>query len=301
MLSSEESAWDAPATAFGGRAPGPTVQRLVLGGQLRRLREERGITLEQAATIIRGSHSKLSRMEHGRVAFKERDVADLLTFYGVTDGEQRAALLSLARESATPGWWHDYADILPNWVEPYVGLEAAASVIRTFQVQYMPGLLQTEAYARATLQTGFPGATDEEVVRRAELRVNRQDVLNKPNPPRLWAVIDEGALRRPIGGAEVMREQLRHLIDMAEHPAVILQILPFRVGAHAACGGPFVILRFAEPDLNDVIYVEQLTSALYLDKSADVDRYMAVMEQICLQAEPAENTAKVIAGILADL
>jgi transcriptional regulator with XRE-family HTH domain len=273
----------------------------VLGGQLRRLREERGITLEQAATVIRGSHSKLSRMEHGRVAFKERDVADLLTFYGVTDGEQRAALLALARETATPGWWHDYADILPNWVEPYVGLEAAAAVIRTFQVQYMPGLLQTEAYARATLRTGFPGAAEEEVARRAELRVNRQDVLNRPNPPRLWAVIDEGALRRPIGGAEVMREQLRHLIDMAEHPAVTLQVLPFKVGAHAACGGPFVILRFAEPDLNDVIYVEQLTSALYLDKSADVDRYMEVMEQICLQAEPAENTSKVLAGILADL
>jgi transcriptional regulator with XRE-family HTH domain len=277
------------------------VQRLVLGGQLRRLREDRGITLEQAAAVIRGSHSKLSRLEHGRVGFKERDVTDLLTFYGVTNGEERAALLALARETATPGWWHDYSDIIPNWVEPYVGLEAAASVIRTYQVQYVPGLLQTEAYATALLQTGYPNASQDELGRLAELRVSRQEILNRPTAPRVWAVIDEGALRRPIGGRDVMQEQVRHLIDMADHPALSIQVLPFKVGAHAAGGGPFIILRFAEPDLQDVIYVEQLTSALYLDKPTDVDRYVEVMEQLCLQAEPAETTAKVLTGILADL
>jgi transcriptional regulator with XRE-family HTH domain len=301
MLSSEESAWEIPGTAFTGRSPGPTVQRLVLGGQLRRLREDQGITLEQAADVIRGSHSKLSRIEHGRVGFKERDVADLLTYYGIVDGEQRAALLALARETATPGWWHDYADIIPNWVEPYVGLEAAASVLRTFQVQYVPGLLQTEAYAQALLQTGFPNAANDEVARRAELRVSRQEILNKPNAPRVWAVIDEGALRRPIGGPGVMSEQLRHLIDMTEHPAVTLQVLPFRAGAHAAGGGPFVLLRFKEPDIPDVVYLEQLTSALYLEKSADVDRYSEVIEELCLQATPAEATAKLLSQIIADL
>jgi transcriptional regulator with XRE-family HTH domain len=301
MLSSEESAWEIPGTAFTGRSPGPTVQRLVLGGQLRRLREDQGITLEQAADVIRGSHSKLSRIEHGRVGFKERDVADLLTYYGITDGEQRAALLALARETATPGWWHDYADIIPNWVEPYVGLEAAASVLRTFQVQYVPGLLQTEAYAQALLQTGFPNAANDEVARRAELRVSRQEILNKPNAPRVWAVIDEGALRRPIGGPGVMREQLRHLIDMTEHPAVTLQVLPFTAGAHAAGGGPFVLLRFKEPDIPDVVYLEQLTSALYLEKSADVDRYSEVIEELCLQATPAETTSKLLSSIMAGL
>jgi len=300
MLSTEESAWDAPATALGGRSPGPTVQRLVLGGQLRRLREDRGITLEQAAMVIRGSHSKLSRMEHGRVGFKERDVADLLTFYGVSEGEQRAALLSLARETATPGWWHDYADTLPNWVEPYVGLEAAASVIRTYQVQFVPGLLQTEAYARATFRLGN-AANEEEVARRAEVRISRQEILNGANAPRLWAVIDEAALRRPIGGDNVIREQIQHLIDMANHPAVTLQVLPFRVGGHVAAGGPFTILRFAEPDLQDVVYLEQLTSAIYLEKAAEVDSYMEVMEQLCLQAEPAENTAKALTEILTKL
>lgn len=300
MLSSEDSAWDV-APAIGARLSAPTAQRLVLGGHLRRLREERGITTEQAAEAIRGSHSKISRMEHGRVGFKERDVSDLLTLYGVVDGEQRAALLNMARDSSTVGWWHSYSDVLPNWVEPYVGLEAAASIIRTYQVQFVPGLLQTETYARALLRLGFPSADEEEVARRSELRVSRQEILNKPHAPRLWAVVDEAALRRPLGGASVMREQLRHLIDMADHPAVTLQVLPFRVGGHAAGGGPFAILRFAEPDLSDVVYVEQLTSALYLDKPADLDRYMEVMEQLCLQAEHTSQTVKLINSILAEL
>src|SRR5487761_640294 len=179
MVSSEDSAWDVPPSMFGARLGGPTVQRLVLGSHLHRLREQRGITAEQAADSIRGSHSKISRMEHGRVGFKERDVADLLTLYGVTDGEERAALLNLARDSNTPGWWHAYSDILPTWLEPYVGLEAAASIIRTYQIQFVPGLLQTEAYARALLRTGYPTVTDDEIARRSELRLSRQEVLSR--------------------------------------------------------------------------------------------------------------------------
>jgi transcriptional regulator with XRE-family HTH domain len=299
MVSSEDSAWDVPPSIFGTRASGPTVQRLVLGSQLHRLRESRGISAEQAAEAIRGSHSKISRMEHGRVGFKDRDVSDLLTLYGVTDPEERAALLNLAREANTPGWWHAYSDILPNWLEPYVGLEAAASVIRTYEVQFVPGLLQTEGYARALIRLGS-AANEEEITRRAELRVSRQEILSGPHPPQLWAVIDEGALRRPVGGAQVAREQLSHLIEMADHPAVTLQILPFRAGPHAAMGGPFTILRFAEPDLNDVVYIEQLTSALYFDKPAEVDSYLEVMEQLCLQAEGAAKTAQILGEILAE-
>jgi transcriptional regulator with XRE-family HTH domain len=300
MVSSEDSAWDVPPSIFGTRAGGPTVQRLVLGSQLHQLRESRGITAEQAAEAIRGSHSKISRMEHGRVGFKERDVADLLTLYGVTDSEERAALLNLARQANTPGWWHAYSDILPTWLEPYVGLEAAASVIRTYQIQLIPGLLQTEGYARALIQQGS-AATEEQVARRIELRVSRQAILSAPNPPQLWVVVDEGALRRPVGGKEVVRGQLEHLIEMTDHPAVTLQILPFTIGPHSAMGGPFTILRFAEPDLHDVVYIEQLTSALYLEKPTEVDSYLEVMEQLCLQAEPVGNTVKILNQILSEI
>jgi transcriptional regulator with XRE-family HTH domain len=299
MVSSEDSAWDVPPSIFGTRAGGPTVQRLVLGGQLHQLRESRGITAEQAADSIRGSHSKISRMEHGRVGFKERDVADLLTLYGVTDTEERAALLNLAREANTPGWWHAYSDILTSWLAPYVGLEAAASVIRTYQVQFVPGLLQAEGYARALIRQGS-AASEEEIARRGELRASRQEILRRPDAPQLWAVVDEGALRRPVGSREIVREQLQYLIEVTDHPAVTLQIMPFAAGAHSAMGGPFTILRFAEPDLADVVYIEQLTSALYLDKPVEVDSYLEVMEQLCLQAEPVANTPRLLHQILAD-
>jgi transcriptional regulator with XRE-family HTH domain len=273
------------------------VQRLVLGGHLRRLREQAHITTEQAAGVIRGSHSKISRMEHGRVGFKERDIADLLTMYGVTDADEREALLKLARESNTPGWWQGYADILPHWVEPYFGLEAAASFIRNYELQFVPGLLQTEGYALSLIRLGN-APTEEDVLRRAEARMSRQDILSRETPPRVWAVVDEGALRRPIGGAKVMREQLKHLIDMCDHPAVTLQVLPFQVASHPAMGGPFTILRFSEPDLRDVVYIEQLTSALYLDKPAEVDSYLEVMAQLCLQAEPAARTPQILKDAL---
>jgi len=239
-------------------------------------------------------------MEHGRVGFKERDVADLLTLYGVTDNGERAALLNLAREANTPGWWHAYSDILASWLEPFVGLEAAASVIRTYQIQFVPGLLQTESYARALIGQGS-ATTDEEIARRSELRASRQEILRRPDAPQLWVVIDEAALRRPVGSREIVREQLEYLIEMADHPAVTLQIMPFSAGAHSAMGGPFTILRFAEPDLADVVYIEQLTSALYLDKPVEVDSYLEVMEQLCLQAEPVANTTKLLRQILSEI
>lgn len=309
MLSSEDSAWEAmsadsavePAQPlFAARSAGPTVQRLVLGGHLRQLRERAGITTEQAATAIRGSHSKISRMEHGRVGFKDRDIADLLTLYGVTIGGEREALLKLAREANTPGWWQGYSDILPHWLEPYFGLEAAASFIRNYELQFVPGLLQTEHYARSLIRLGNAPAEDD-VVRRVEARLSRQQILLRESPPRLWAVMDEGALRRPIGGRTVMRDQVRHLIEMCDHPFVTLQILPFHSGAHPAMGGPFTILRFSEPDLRDVVYIEQLTSALYLDKPTEVDAYLEVMEQLCLQAEPAAKTTQLLNSILTTL
>jgi transcriptional regulator with XRE-family HTH domain len=300
MLSPEDSGLEAPQQLFSPRAAGPTVQRLVLGGHLRRLREQTGMTTERAAAAIRGSHSKISRMEHGRVGFKERDIADLLTLYGVIEGPEREALLSLAKEANTPGWWQAYSDILPNWVEPYFGLEAAATFIREFELQFVPGILQTEDYAKAMFRLGNP-LTEDEVTRRATARVSRQDILRRPDPPKIWAVLDEGALRRHIGGREVMRAQLEHLIAMCDHPNVTLQVLPFTAGAHRALGGAFTILRYTEPDLRDVVYIEQLTSALYLDKPTEVDAYLEVIEEVCLQAEPAAKTPAFLRSILKDL
>jgi Domain of unknown function (DUF5753)/Helix-turn-helix domain len=297
MFSPEDSALAAPQSLIGPSSAGPTVQRLVLGGHLRRLREDAGMTTERAALSIRGSHSKISRMEHGRVGFKERDIADLLTLYGVGPGAEREALLNLAKESNTPGWWQGYADILPHWVEPYFGLEAAAASIREYELQFVPGLLQIEDYARAVIRLGNL-LSEDEVVRRAQARVSRQQILNRENPPKVWAVLDEGALRRSIGGPAVMKAQLRQLIDMCDHPAVTLQILPFSAGAHRAMGGPFTILRYTEPDLRDVVYIEQLTSALYLDKQTEVDAYLEVIEEVCLQAEASAKTPGILQAVL---
>jgi transcriptional regulator with XRE-family HTH domain len=297
MFSPEDSAWEPPQPQFSPRSTGPTVQRLVLGGHLRRLREEAGMTTERAAASIRGSHSKISRMEHGRVGFKERDIADLLTLYGVGSGEEREVLLNLAREASTPGWWQGYADILPHWVEPYFGLEAAASFIREYELQIVPGLLQTTDYARGVIRLGNL-LSDEEVDRRTQARISRQHILRRDDPPRLWAVLDEGSLSRIIGGRDVMRTQLLHLIEMCAHPTVTLQILPFSAGAHRAMGGPFTILRYTEPDLRDVVYIEQLTSALYLDKPTEVDSYLEVMEEVCLQAEPSAKTPRILKTVL---
>jgi len=280
---------------------GPTVLRILLGAQLRRLREVNGITREQAGYMIRASESKISRMELGRVGFKERDVVDLLALYGVTGSKEREALIALAREANAPGWWHRYGDVLPGWFQSYVGLEAAASLIRTYEVQFVPGLLQTEDYARAVVMLGHANSPTEEIERRVRLRITRQQILTRPRPVHLWAVVDEAALRRPIGGRDVMRAQLEHLTSVTQLPSVTLQIVPFGAGGHAAAGGAFSILRFPDQELPDVIYTEQLTSALYLDKREDVDRYLEAMERLCIEAEPPPASPDLLTAILNDL
>jgi hypothetical protein len=277
---------------------GPTVLRILLGAQLRRLREGKGISREDAGWEIRASGSKISRMELGRVSFKERDVADLLSMYGVAAAQERDALLGLARQANNPGWWHHFGDILPNWFQSYLGLEAAASLIRTYEIQFVPGLLQTPEYARAVILLGHSGAVAAEIDRRVELRNQRQSILNRPNPPQLWAVIDEAVLRRPIGGVEVMRKQIEALIEASRLSNVRLQIIPFNAGGHAAAGGPFAILRFPEAELPDVVYVEQLTSAIYLDKRDDVDHYAIAMERVCIDAGPPSHTPDILEKLL---
>ncbi|HET8657620.1 MAG TPA: helix-turn-helix transcriptional regulator [Micromonosporaceae bacterium] len=274
---------------------------MLLGAQLRRLREHKGLSREDAGWEIRASESKISRMELGRVGFKERDVADLLTLYGVKDEQERAALLSLARQANSTGWWSRYSDVLPSWFQAYVGLEAAASIIRTYETQFVPGLLQTPEYARAVVLLRHFRATEGEVDRRVDLRRARQRVLTRPGPPRLWAVMDEAVLRRQVGGPDVMRAQIEALIEATRLPNVKLQVVRFRSGGHAAAGGPFTILRFPDQDLPDVVYIEQLTNALYLEKSDDVTEYAMTMDQLCVAADPPGKTPEILRQILRDL
>ena len=271
-----------------------TVLRMLLGAQLRRLREAAGISAEKAGYSIRGSRSKISRMETGRVGLKVRDVEDLLTLYGVADERERAKVITLARRSREPEWWAQYNDILPDWFETYLGLESAATSIRTFEMQFVPGLLQTEGYARAVTTLGHQTASPDEIERRVGLRLGRQELLSRTQPPRIWAVMDEAVLRRPIGGSQVMRAQLRRLTEAALLPHVTLQVVPFARGGHAGASGSFSILRFEERDLPDVVYIEQLTSAVYLDQRADVEHYLEVVDQLSGEALTPTETMRFI-------
>ncbi len=278
-----------------------TVLRMMLGSRLRQLREAARVTPEQAGYEIRASRSKISRMENGRVSFKDRDITDLLTLYGVTDEQVRKATLELARRANVPGWWAMYSDILPDWFEMYLGLESSAAVIRTFELQFIPGLLQTEDYARAVTVLGHKAAKSSEIDRRVALRMRRQQVLNRAEPARIWSVIDEAALRRPVGGRDVMQAQLRHLAQATLAPHVTVQVVPFGHGGHAGAGGSFSILRFDQPDLPDVVYIEQLTSALYLENRDDVDNYHEVMNQLSTDALTPVETAAFIENILSEI
>lgn len=288
-----------PVGIHRGTSTGPTVIRIGLGGELRRRREAAGVSRESAGDAIRASTAKISRLELGRVGFKERDVADLLTLYGVLDPEVRSEFLVLTRRANEPGWWHLYSDLLPAWFETYLGLEQAASVIRTYELQFVPGLLQTREYARAVTQIGHTDVA--EIERRVDLRMRRQQLLTTSDGLAYWAVVDEAALRRSLDGHELAAAQLDHLIEMNELTNVSLQIASLHHGGHAAAGGPFSIVRFAEPDLPDVVYLEQLTSALYLDKRSDVENYAAVMDRLCTQVAPPESTAGMLRKIRAEL
>ncbi|MEV0602084.1 helix-turn-helix transcriptional regulator [Streptomyces sp. NPDC050315] len=277
---------------------GSVVRRILLGSQLRRLRESRGITREAAGYSIRASESKISRMELGRVSFKARDVADLLTLYGVGDEAERDSLLGLAREANVAGWWHSYGDVLPGWFQTYVGLEGAASHIRTYEVQFVHGLLQTEGYAHAVVSRGMRGAPAAEIDRRVALRQERQKLLIAERAPQFDCVLDEAALRRPYGDRSVMRGQLQHLIDISERPNVRLQVVPFNFGGHAGESGAFTMLRFPESDLSDIVYLEQLTSALYLDKAEEVGQYERVMNSLQEESLDPSRTRDLLRGLL---
>ena len=281
-----------------GAGSGPTVRRMLVGAQLRRLRTEAGISREEASEAIRASEWKIHRLENGQVGFKDRDVGDLLRLYGVTDPDDIAEFVEFAREANTPGWWQQYGDLLPQWFRAYVDLESAATLIRTYEGQLIPGLLQTEDYMRAVIGGANLDESPEEAERRVALRMARQTVLTREQPPRLWAVIDEAALRRPVGSPGVMGGQLERLIDATKLANIVLQILPFHAGAHPGMVGAFSVLRFADVELPDVVYVEHLTNAQYLDRRDDVNRYLHVMDRVSMRAAPPDNTVDILHKIL---
>ena len=268
---------------------GQAISRRRLGARLRELRHAAGVSAEQAAYQIRSSISKISRMESGAVPFKLRDVGDLLTLYGVAGAAETSHLLEMARDSALPGWWDGYADVLPGWARHCLGLEAAAEQIVVYEPRGVPALLQTAPYARSVLDQA-PTRGASAAARLAEALLRRQEILVRASPPLLWVLIDQGALRRHPGDASVMRGQLDALIGAAERQRVTVQVIPFASATLISAAGPFTILRFADDDLPDVVCAELLTGAVMQQRKADVDRYwLAVNMLASAAATPAES------------
>ncbi|MGW3562727.1 helix-turn-helix domain-containing protein [Streptomyces sp. NPDC000941] len=275
----------------------PTVLRVVLGKRLQDLRERAGLSYERAGRALDVTHATIRRMEKAEVGLKLPYVEKLLRTYGVTDPEEVEGFLSLAREANKPGWWHRFRDVLPEWFNTFVSLEGEANLIRAYEPHYVPGLLQTEDYARAVMCAGMPHAADAETERNVALRMERQALLTRPNPPMLWVVMDETVLRRPIGGPEVMREQITRLIEAATMPNIRLQIMPFDAGPHPAMYGPFHIFRFPIQELPDIAYTETLVSGSYFDQRDDVSAFLEALDRMCAQAAPAQTTQAILSGI----
>ncbi len=288
-------------TRVGGSAPAaPTVLRMVLGKRLRQLREQAGVSFDDAARAIEVTALTVRRMEKAEVGLRIPYVKELLRTYGVSGGEIED-FLALAREANQPGWWHKFRDVLPEWFSAYVSLESEAAVIRLYEPQYVPGLLQTHDYAAALMRVGFPNATREDVDRRVALRLRRQDLLAKPEAPAVWAILDETVLRRPVGGPEVMRAQIDRLAEATDRPKVRIQIMRFAAGPHPGAYGPFHYFRFGFSELPDIVYTEGLAGAQYVDQPADVVTYLEVLDRMSVQAEPVARTRDILAALRKEL
>jgi hypothetical protein len=276
----------------------PTVLRMILGRQLQALREKAGLSYQEAAESIYASEWTLRRIEAGKGALKPLNIKSLLVTYGITDAREIDAFLTLARDAARPGWWHTYTDVLPDWFTVAVGLEESAALIRAYQPQVVPGLLQTEAYIRAITAASFPTEQEEESERRVALRLARQELLKRPAPPEYWVVLEEAVLRRPIGGPGVMRGQVEYLIECAARPNVTLQVLPFAAGWHPAMYGMFNLFRFPDDALPDVVYSEALTSAYYLNKPEETSKYTEALDRMAAMAATPDQTITILREIL---
>ncbi|RFC75751.1 helix-turn-helix transcriptional regulator [Streptomyces sp. AcE210] len=282
----------------------PTVGQVVLGRRLQDLRERAGLKREEAAKVLRVAPATVRRMEMAEVGLKIPYLQLLLKSYGVTD-EEAEAFVTLAEEANKPGWWQRFHDILPGWFSMYVSLEGAASLIRSYEPHFVPGLLQTEDYARGVLRSGAVGralAEDPDVVERhVALRMQRQELITREDAPRLWMIMDETALRRPAGGPDVMRGQIDRLLEVTELANVTLQIAEFAAGPHPGTYGPFVLFRFAMSELPDMVYSEYLTGAVYLDARPEVATHLEVMDRMAAHAATAHRTKDILRDLRKEL
>ncbi|WP_372350376.1 helix-turn-helix domain-containing protein [Streptomyces sp. KL116D] len=273
----------------------PTVRRRRLGQELRRLRELKGMTAEEVAERLLVSQSKISRLENGRRSISQRDVRDLCGVYEVEDHRIVDSLMQMAKDSRQQGWWHSFGDI-PYSV--YIGLETDAASLRVYDPQVVPGLLQTRGYAEALINGALPETTASDIEKRVQVRMRRQERIQAPdNPLRLWTVLDEAALRRGVGGKSVMREQLEHLVEQSQLPHVTVQVIPFEMGAHPGLNGQYAILEFPDAADSSVVYIEGVTSDLYLEKANDVQKYSVMYEHLRAQALNVEQSRQFISDI----
>ncbi|MGV9589685.1 helix-turn-helix domain-containing protein [Streptomyces tendae] len=277
------------------RRAAPTVGQVVLGRRLQELRETAGLKREEAAKVLRVAPATVRRMEMAEVALKIPYVQILLTAYGVA-GDEVAAFVALAEEANQPGWWQRYHDVLPDWFSLYVSLEGAARIVRSYEPHFVPGLLQTEDYARSVLEAGTIGTAGADAVERhVSLRMERQRLLDRPDPPHLWVVMDETVLKRPVSiHGRVMREQLDKLLELAGRDRVTLQVAEFEDGPHPGTYAPFTLFRFAEPELPDMVFTEYLTGALYLDSRTEVSAHLEVLDHMTARAASTQRTEKIL-------
>ncbi|MGW4888909.1 helix-turn-helix domain-containing protein [Streptomyces murinus] len=277
------------------RRAAPTVGQVVLGKRLQELREAAGLSREEAAGVLRVAAATVRRMETAEVALKIPYLQVLLDTYGVAH-QEAATFVRLAEEANQPGWWQRFHDVLPDWFSLYVSLEGAARIIRSYEPHFVPGLLQTEAYARAVMEAGTIGQSEpESVERHVSLRMERQRLLERADPPHLWVIMDETVLRRPVStSAEVMREQLDRLIECTEQDRITLQIAEFAAGPHPGTYAPFTLFRFAEPELPDMVFTEYLTGALYLDARREVAAHLEVLDHMTARAASARRTREIL-------
>ncbi|MFD7445025.1 helix-turn-helix transcriptional regulator [Streptomyces sp. NPDC059909] len=279
----------------------PTVGQVVLGKRLQDLRERAGLKREEAAKVLRVAPATIRRMEMAEVALKIPYVQLLLRAYGITDDEADG-FVQLTEEANRPGWWQRFHDVLPGWFSMYVSLEGAASLIRAYEPHFVPGLLQTEDYARAVMRSGALGGTSaDDIERHVALRMERQALLTRAEAPRFWVIVDETVLRRPAGGPQVMRAQIDRLLEATALPNVTLQVAEFATGPHAGTYGPFVLFRFAVPELPDMVYSEYVTGAVYLDARPEVASHLEVMDRMAAQAATAQRTKDILRGVRKEL